>query len=209
MWSFEILKKTSTNKSTFLQFCDRWSAVSFISIQVCCIHLYFYLLNYFTSYCSTYCWYCISRGSFSTFNFSPRSYLFYHSSSFFIVLKVFSCKNNIINKKNKISSTHFFKRKWTARTSSCSKMAQSWSELWAHSGWVELFVAALIIFITTSAILFIPSKKNEGEDANGNTREDKSGENSTPPESDETKNKLPRQYRRVTTSLFGKDLFWF
>ena len=78
-------------------------------------------------------------------------------------------------------------------------MAANMSGLWAESGWVELFVAALIIFITTSAIIFIQkSPKNDQEDQNGNVQtEDKSGEGSTPQESDETKLKLPRQYRRV------------
>ena len=71
--------------------------------------------------------------------------------------------------------------------------------LWAQSGWVELFVACLIIFITTTAILFIQKSPKSKDDQNGNSQaEDKSGEGSTPPESDETKNKLPRQYRRVS-----------
>ena len=73
-------------------------------------------------------------------------------------------------------------------------------EFWAQSGWVELFIASLIIFITTTAILFIQKNPKKHDDKNGNS-DDKSGELSTPPESDETKNKLPRQYRRVSFAL--------
>ena len=86
------------------------------------------------------------------------------------------------------------------------RMIESIVGLWAQSGWVELFFACLIIFITTTAIMFISQKNSKSkEDQNGNAQnEDKSGEGSTPPESDETKNKLPRQYRRVSLRLYFK-----